>query len=284
MPVFFKRVVVVGVGLIGASLGLGLVKRRRVEVIGADRNLENLRIAVRRRAIRRPFRLEKASDLKRLRLTAEDLVILAVPVAAIRDYLKILPRGPLISDVGSTKQKIVKLATARRLRFVGAHPIAGTEESGAEAAQERLFEGRTCCLVPAPGSSAADRRKIETLWKQAGCRLVTLGAREHDRLFSLVSHLPHAAAFGLIHCAAKGAGPRRTAEFALGGLKDTTRIAASSPPMWADIFLDNAGQMRRAFSRFRRELNALESMIRRRDKKRLTRWLGFGQRIRRMFC
>ena len=276
----YNKVVLIGVGLIGSSIGMNLVKKRLArEVIGVGRDPRNLREAVRRRAIHRFVGARFIPPLL-ANLTEKDLVILAGPVKSIIRYLKILPRRPLVTDVGSTKRSIVRAATERRIRFVGSHPIAGTERSGAEAGEIGLFQGRRCIVTPAASARKKDLQKIRLLWKKMGSETILMSPKTHDRLLAAVSHLPHAVAYTLVKTAA-GLIPIRALErFSLGGFKDTTRIAASSPLMWRDIFLENRRPVLKAIDRYLLELGRLRSTISDRNSQKLLRILKNPQRIR----
>lgn len=274
----FQKVVIIGVGQIGASIGMNLVKRGIVrEVIGVGRSVKNLKEAVRLRAIHR-YLIAIPSGLSQ-----DDLVILATPVQSIVGYLKNLPREPLVIDVGSTKASVVKEATQHRLRFVGCHPIAGTERGGAGAADINLFRSRRCLLTPTPSSNRGDRKRIEQLWKRLGSEVVWVDAEKHDRLLAAVSHLPHIVAYSLVAAVARLISIPKDSKFALGGLKDTTRIAQSPPEMWHDIFLENKKNILLCLKRFRSELAKLESFIRRNDSPRLMAQLKKSQVIRSKF-
>jgi len=249
------RLVIAGVGLIGGSLALALRARGLVgEVVGYGRSAENLRVARRRgiidRAERDPARAARGADV----------VVVAVPVQAIAPVIgalaPALPPGAIVTDAGSVKAPVV--AAAERVlgegagRFCGSHPIAGTEHSGAAAALPDLLEGRRCILTPGPRTAAMTRRRVHAVWEAAGMRVEEMPARTHDKVFALVSHLPHVAAFALVNAVADAdrQGPRRALAYAAGGFKDWTRIAASSPEMWRDICLANRDELLGAIDGF----------------------------------
>ncbi|HEY2386682.1 MAG TPA: prephenate dehydrogenase/arogenate dehydrogenase family protein [Candidatus Binatia bacterium] len=250
-----ERLLIAGVGLIGGSLAMALRARGAVgEVVGFGRSAENLRIARRRgiidRAERDPARAARGADL----------VVVAVPVQAIAPVLGTLAAGlpptAVITDAGSVKGPVV--AAAERVlgqsagRFCGSHPIAGTEHSGAAAALVDLLEGQRCILTPGALTTSPTRRRVHALWEAAGMRVEEMPARAHDRVFALVSHLPHVAAYALVNAVADAdrAGARRALAYAAGGFKDWTRIAASSPEMWRDICLANRDEVLAAIDGF----------------------------------
>lgn len=260
------RLLIAGVGLIGGSLAMALRARGAVgEVVGFGRSAENLRVARRRgiidRAERDPDRAARGADL----------VVVAVPVQTIAPVIsalaRTLPPHAVITDAGSVKSPVVA-AVERVLgdtagRFCGSHPIAGTEHSGAAAALPDLLEGRRCVLTPGPGTATATRRRVQALWEGAGMRVEEMPARAHDRIFALVSHLPHVAAFALVNAVADAdrQGPRRALAYAAGGFKDWTRIAASSPEMWRDICVANRDEVLRALEGYSAALERIRDAI-----------------------
>lgn len=236
------KLVVVGVGLIGASFALALKRARAVKhVVGVGRTRRNLTAARRLRIID-----EIQSDSGRAVRDA-DLVLLATPVgqmaAVMATIAPHLPAHAVVTDGGSTKRDVI--ACARRFlggrfrRFVPAHPIAGTEKSGAAAGFPELYRGRWLILTPQPETDAAALRLVKQAWMTCGARVVTLRAEEHDTIFAAVSHLPHVAAFALMNSLAQRRDAGRVLGFSGGGLQDTVRIAGSSPEMWADICVAN---------------------------------------------
>lgn len=271
----FPKVVIVGTGLIGSSIGLDLVSGRLCrEVIGVGRDPKNLRVAVRRRAIHRFVSNRQALSLFQS-LNEDDLIVLAAPVAAIRDYLKLFARvrvKALILDVGSTKASIVAEARRHRLRFIGCHPIAGTEKAGAEAGQKGLFRGRLCLITPHQ-SSSSDLHKISRFWRVLGAKVIPMSPQRHDQIFSIVSHLPHAIAYSLAGAVGrmlKGADLR----FAFSSLRGMTRIASSSPEMWRDIFLENRKQVLHAIQEFQKEVEKLKKILIKADSAALLNFLS----------
>lgn len=290
MAAKFKRAVIVGVGQIGASLGMALLARRLArEVVGIGRGRRNLALAKRRRAVSSFRTIRSLKELRTFPFRGDDLVILASPVFAIGEAIRFLPRGsrraggPLVIDVGSTKVSIVRAAGRRRLRFIGSHPITGTERGGAAAGNGRLFEKRFCLITPARGTSRRDVARVERLWRAVGARPVRMSPTSHDRLLAACSHLPHAAAYSLVAAVSSLASRKAISSLALSGLKDTTRIAASPPQMWAEIFVDNRKNLLAALGRYQRELTRLARAIRRGDRNRLVRWLGNLQTRRQHF-
>lgn len=272
----FERVAIVGVGLIGGSLALAAKAAGLIgEVVGVGRGQANLDIARARGIAERTTRDPAA-------IGPVDLVVLAVPVrttaAVARDLLPHLAPGTVVTDVGSVKGEIVDaleaLLPADR-PFVGAHPIAGSEQSGAAVADPELFRGARCVLTPTPRTDAAALARIEALWRGVGARVEQMTPAAHDRALAWTSHVVHALAYTLAHAIA-AADP---AHFAFAGpsLREATRTAASPVELWRNIFLANASAVGAALDAFDSELAALRAAIAAGDEAALTRLLEAGQ-------
>jgi prephenate dehydrogenase len=233
----FKRVAIVGVGMMGGSLGMAIKKHRLArEVIGLSHRQSALAEALKNKAI------DTACSDVRKAVGNADLVVLAAPVdsiiklfSTINSHLK---RGCIITDIGSAKAKIVekgeKILSAPAF-FVGSHPLAGSEKKGVVHANADLFEGSTCIMTPTKTTNQVAKQKIKLFWTKLGMEVKLLSPEEHDEALAYVSHLPHLLAYGLMESV-----PTKYFEYASKGLKDTSRIAASSPQMWNDIFMANS--------------------------------------------
>jgi prephenate dehydrogenase len=230
---------VIGVGLIGGSLALALRRRGLVgEIVGVGRTPGNLALARRRRIVDR-ITTDPAEGVR-----DADLVVLATPVGALAEVGKAiapaLGPGAVVTDVGSTKASVLRdlepLMPAHAF-LVAAHPIAGTEDSGAGAATADLFEGSRCILTPTPRTNARALAGVRRMWRAVGARVIEMDAEDHDRILGAVSHLPHVVAYALVNAVTSF---RKDAlDYAGGGFRDFTRIAASHPVMWRDIVLAN---------------------------------------------
>lgn len=274
MPAKLKigKLVVIGVGLIGGSFAAALKKTRSVRhVVGVGRTRRNLAAAMRAGIID-----ESASDPARAVRDA-DLVLIGTPVGQMAGVMKRiaanLPPHAVVTDGGSTKQDVI--AHARRLmgehfpRFVPAHPIAGAEKSGAAAADPELYRGRTVILVPQRETAPRAVALVRRAWQQCGANVTRLAAREHDEIFAAVSHLPHVAAFALVGALARRRDAHKLLGFAGAGLRDTVRIAGSSPQMWRDICMANRPALLAWLDRYMGELEIAHRAIRRGDGARL---------------
>ncbi len=269
MPRLFERVTIAGVGLIGGSLALAARAAGLVgEVVGYGRSEANLLTAQRRGIIDRYTHdpLAAARDA--------DLLLLAVPVRAIaavaRACAPALRAGAVVSDAGSVKATVVQGVEAvlpAGVPFVGAHPIAGTEDSGAAAAFAELFRGHRCILTPARSATPEAVTKVRALWEGVGMRVDEMDAARHDQILAWVSHLPHALAFsavgGLLDVDAA------MQQFAGSSFRDLTRVAGSSTEMWRDIFLANAEPLDAVLAAFMTSLAELRRAIADHDERKL---------------
>jgi len=263
-PPLIGKLVVFGVGLIGGSFALALKKRRAVaHVVGVGRSRANL-LAARRLGIIDEIAADAGAAVK-----DADLVLLAVPLGQTRAVLaQIAPHlaaHTVVSDAGSTKRDVI--AAARRqlgatfARFVPAHPIAGTEKSGAEAAFAELFENRNLIVTSEPETSARALKLVTAAWKLAGMRILSMDAAKHDRMFALVSHLPHLLSFTAVGNIAGYPDAARLFQHIGGGFRDLTRIAGSSPEMWRDICIANRDPILAALDGYLSDLEAVRGMV-----------------------
>ncbi len=218
-----------------------------------------------------------------------DCVLLATPVGAMPALLGALAPHlqdeAIVTDVGSTKAGIADAARAalgaKFARFVPAHPIAGAESHGIENATSELFDGRWVIVTPTAETAADALQRIEGAWTACGAVVERMDAREHDRIFAAVSHLPHLAAFALMRAVAAGAEGSRCLQFAGAGFRDFTRIAASDATMWRDVALANREALGRELTAYRAELEALQAALDRADGAALQRMFEDASRVRR---
>ncbi|MEK9142425.1 MAG: prephenate dehydrogenase/arogenate dehydrogenase family protein, partial [Nitrospirota bacterium] len=241
MAVHFKQVAIIGVGLIGGSLGMILRRKALADhVVGVGRRVENLKTAVALGAIDRYV----ADPQEGVR--GADLVVLATPVDTyerhLQEWAHCLAPGAIVSDVGSVKGTLVErseTAMPTGVHFVGAHPIAGKEKTGVAAGSDQLFKGARCILTPTTRTDQTALDRVRQLWEEAGSIVLLMDPHLHDQILGAVSHLPHVAAFALMNALAELRDQQvpslDLAGHSGGGLRDTTRIAASSPEMWRDI-------------------------------------------------
>ncbi|RMH07513.1 MAG: prephenate dehydrogenase/arogenate dehydrogenase family protein [Nitrospirae bacterium] len=283
----FEKVAIVGVGLIGGSLGM-ILKREGVarHVVGIGRSLENLQLALSRGAID-----SYEGDPSRVMPDAE-LVILATPVESyashVRSWGKLLKPETIVTDVGSVKGQLVEHLESLlppSVRFVGGHPIAGKEQTGVGAGSPELFRGALCILTPTARTDPSALQTVETLWQIAGSTIVILDPFLHDWVLGAVSHLPHIVAFALM-TALEAVQQRRPdtgdlLQYAGGGLRDTTRIAGSSPEMWRDILLWNRENVLALLEAYECELQKFKRLLANGDAAGLEREITRARDLRR---
>ena len=269
---FFDRVAIVGVGLIGGSFSLVLKEKKFCgHVAGAGRGAANLKLAMERGVID-SCEADAASAV-----AGADLVLIATPVAqfdgimhSIREAIK---PGALVMDAGSTKRDVV--AAARKglggkiAQFVPAHPIAGAEKSGAAAASAGLFRGRRLVLTPLEENKKEDIDTISDLWTAIGARVSRMTPEEHDGVFAAVSHLPHLLAYALVNDISARPDAARLFGYAAGGFRDFTRIASSHPEMWRDICLANRDRLLHELNLYEKKLKEMGRLLESNDSSAL---------------
>jgi prephenate dehydrogenase len=277
----WDTVAIVGVGLIGGSIGLALRQRGLARsVVGIGRNPERLRKAVELGTVTSTTTTIAAGVGK------AELVVVCTPVDRIVDHVceaaAACPPGTLLTDVGSTKQHIVTTLAAalqgtseRRVGFVGSHPMAGSEKSGVEHSQADLFENRVTIVTPHDQTHPENVQRIEQFWKSLGSRVLRRSPEDHDRAVAMVSHVPHVVAASL-------AGTTSADDRALvgGGWLDTTRIAAGDVELWRQILLDNRGYVLKSLDNFAKVLASFRSALAQHDQNQLVELLKAGKQNR----
>ena len=278
MTAQWDTVAIVGVGLIGGSAGLALAKRGVAnKIIGVGRSDTSLSVAQNCGAIS-----EGTTNMKQ-GVAEADLVLVATRVGVIGSQLEEIDSyvrpGTLITDAGSTKQSIVdgweQNRSTRRARFVGSHPLAGSHRRGAQAADSALFENKLAVVTPAESTPKKDTESISIFWQLIGAQVCILSPTEHDLLLASASHAPH-----IIAAALATATPRETHRFTAGGWRDTTRIAAGDPELWADIVLDNAKAVTAQIETFTEASGQLKLAIEAGDRSTLIKLLTLAKERR----
>lgn len=276
----FQHVTIIGVGLLGGSIGMALRRERRAYVAGVGRRQASLEEALHCGAIDEAF-LDAAEPASR-----SDLVILATPVRAFEAHLRriapVLKPGCLVTDVGSTKAAVAAAAgrVFRRGRcpFVGSHPMAGSEQRGPAFARADLMRGALCIVTPTPRAAVGDVEAIEGFWKGLGMRVTRLTPAAHDRAVAAISHLPHVLSAMLMLLPGDD-----DLKFAAGGFRDMTRLSGGDVEMWRDIFLTNPAAIVRETDRFGRLLGRLREAIARGDAAKIEKLLTEARRRREEF-
>jgi cyclohexadieny/prephenate dehydrogenase len=277
--VLFRRLTLLGCGLIGSSIA-----RAAREIVANARSAKTL-ARVAELGIADRVEADPAEAVR-----GADCVILCAPVGTYADLAAAiashLSAGCILSDVGSTKQSVIRDVgplVPDGVHFVPAHPLAGTEFSGPDAGFATLFDGRWCLLTPPPGTDQASIARIEALWKRLGSMVSVMEPAHHDRVLAIVSHLPHLIAFTICGTADDLADETRqqVLQFAASGFRDFTRIAASDPEMWRDVFLNNREALLEMLARFTEDAQAMARAVRWGDSAYIEDKIGRGRKIRR---
>ncbi|NPA73578.1 MAG: prephenate dehydrogenase [Epsilonproteobacteria bacterium] len=261
---------IVGLGLIGGSLGLDLQDRKIVDkVVGVDHNLAHCEEALSLGLVNDIVTME---EIKKC-----DLIFLAIPVNAIVDLLpslKDVDEKNTIIDLGSTKKRIVD-ATPKEIvkNFVAAHPMAGTEKFGPTAAFKGLFDNHTVVLCDTERNDEFHKNRAIDLFKKLNMKIYYMNAKEHDRHASFISHLPHAISYSLANAVMSQEDPRSILAMAAGGFKDMSRVAKSSPKMWSDVFKQNRENLLSSIEIFEKELGKVKELMEHENWEALEIWM-----------
>ena len=282
----FKRLVLVGIGLIGSSVArIAMEKREIAAEIVANARTQATLDRVMQLGIADRVELDPAKAV-----AGADCVMLCAPVGAYAALAEAiaphLAPGCIVTDVGSTKQSVIRdvgpLIPAG-VHFVPAHPVAGTEYSGPDSGFTTLFQGRWCLLTPPPGTDEAAVEKVSELWRRCGSMVESMEAGHHDRVLAIVSHLPHLIAFTICNTAEglEDESRQEVLKFSASGFRDFTRIAASDPVMWRDIFLNNREALLEMLARFMEDAQAMARAVRWGDPSFIEDSIERGRKIRR---
>ena len=281
----YKRIALIGLGLIASSLGWAL---RRAdfegEIIGYARSKETRRIAGELGFC------DRVAPSAHEAVIGADLVILCVPVGAMAEIISeigpSLEKGATVSDVGSVKQAVIDMVCPHLpsyVDFVPAHPLAGTEKSGPRSGFATLFDNRWCIITPLPGGEKAPIARLEKFWKALGAHSVCMDAQHHDLVLAVTSHVPHLIAYTMVGVAddlGRVSG-EEIINYSAAGFRDFTRIAASDPTMWRDVFLNNKSATLEILGRFTEELFALQRAVQTSDGEALFDYFTRTRTIRR---
>ena len=262
----FDRVALIGIGLIGSSLARALRRDSPgTSIVACARRAETLA------TVRRIELADETTEDPAAAAAGADLVVIATPLSAYaeigRRIAPALQPGAILTDVGSVKEAVIRDLQPHLppgVHFVPGHPVAGTEHSGPESGFAELFQGRWCILTPLPETAPEAVAAVARMWETAGMRVVTMSPDHHDKVLAVTSHLPHLIAYTIVGTATdlEDSLKSEVIEFSASGFRDFTRIAASDPVMWRDIFLNNREAVLEILQRFNEDLTALQRAIR----------------------
>jgi cyclohexadieny/prephenate dehydrogenase len=262
----FDQVTLIGIGLIGSSLARAFRRDSpATTIVACARRRETLAV------VRRLALADKTTDDPAEAVQGADLVVIATPLSAYakigRRIRPVLKPGAIVTDVGSVKEAAIQDLQPHLpagVHFVPGHPVAGTEHSGPESGFAELFRDRWCILTPPPGAAPEPVAEVRRMWERFGMRVVTMSPVHHDKVLAMTSHLPHLIAYTIVGTATslEESLKSEVIRFSASGFRDFTRIAASDPVMWRDIFLNNRDAVLEILQRFSEDLTALQRAIR----------------------
>jgi prephenate dehydrogenase len=269
----FKKVCIIGCGLIGSSLARAIKNNDLATIIVSSNRSD----AVNKKVIELKIVDDSSPDTKKM-AEGSDLIIIATPLSSynnviskIKDSLK---NGTILTDVGSVKENIISLvekSVPQNVSWIPSHPIAGTEESGPESGFSELFKNKWCILTPSKKAKDKDIKLLKTFWEKIGSKVDIMEAKQHDYILSITSHMPHLIAYNIVNTTIDAQDKKETdvAKYSAGGLRDFTRIAASNPIMWRDIFIQNKKNTSKIIDNFIENLEDLKKAIEKEDGKKL---------------
>ena len=269
----FNKVCIIGCGLIGSSIARAIRKNHLSSKIVSSNRSDS----VNKKVIELKIVDDSSSDTKKM-AEGSDLIIIATPLSSYEDIIsKIknsLKRGTILTDVGSVKENVINLIEKNvpaNVSWISSHPIAGTEESGPEAGFSELFKNRWCILTPSKKAQEKDIKLLETFWKKIGSKVDIMEAKQHDYILSITSHIPHLIAYNVVNTSLNIQDEKESVivKYSAGGLRDFTRIAASNPIMWRDIFIQNKKNTSKMIDKFIEDLEDLKKAIENEDGKKL---------------
>ena len=269
----FKKVCIIGCGLIGSSLARAIKKHNLSEKIVSSNRSD----IVNKKVLGLKIVDDSSSDTQKMAKDS-DLIIIATPLSSYENViLKIknsLKNGMILTDVGSVKERVISLvekAIPKDVSWIPSHPIAGTEESGPEAGFSELFKNRWCILTPSKKAKEKDINTLKSFWKKIGSKVDIMDAKQHDYILSITSHIPHLVAYNIVNTSINIQEEKQSdiIKYSAGGLRDFTRIAASNPIMWRDIFIQNKTNTSKEIEKFIANLEDLKNAIENEDGKKL---------------
>ena len=280
----FKKICIIGCGLIGSSLARAIKKNNLAEKIVSSNRSD----AANKKVIELKIVDDSSSDTKKM-ADDSDLVVIATPLSSYENVIsKIknsLKNGVILTDVGSVKENIINLvekSIPENISWIPSHPIAGTEESGPETGFSELFHNRWCILTPSKTAKEKDINLLQTFWEKVGSKVDIMKAKQHDYILSITSHMPHLIAYNIVNTSLNIQNEKESdiVKYSAGGLRDFTRIAASNPIMWRDVFIQNKKNTSKMIDQFINNLEDLKKAIENEDGKKLEQIFTKTKKIR----
>jgi len=280
----FKKICIIGCGLIGSSLAKAIKKNKlATKIVSSNRS-----DLVNKKVLELKIVDDSSSDTKKM-VEGSDLIIIATPLSSYENViLKIkdsLKNESILTDVGSVKENVISLIeknVPQNVSWISSHPIAGTEESGPEAGFSELFENKWCILTPSKKTNDQDIKLLESFWKKMGSKVDIMDSKQHDYILSITSHIPHLIAYNIVNTTLKAQDKKESdiVKYSAGGLRDFTRIAASNPIMWRDIFIQNKKNTSNMINNFITNLEDLKKAIENEDGEKLEEIFTKTKKIR----
>ena len=280
----FQKVCIIGCGLIGSSIARAIKKYNLSNnIVSSNRSEITNKTVIKLNIVN-----DSSSDTQKM-VKESDLVIIATPLSNYKEIIlkikSVLKKGAILTDVGSVKGKVIYLVEKnipKNVSWISSHPIAGTEESGPESGFADLFKNRWCILTPSKKSKSKDVKLLEKFWQKLGSKVDVMNVKQHDYILSITSHMPHLIAYNIVNTTLKikKKKDRNIVKYSAGGLRDFTRIAASNPIMWRDIFIQNRENTSKMIDKFIENLKDLKKAIKSKNEKKLEKIFTETKKIR----
>ena len=279
----FKKITIIGCGLIGSSLLRDIKHKKLADTVTVcDQSQETINFLK-----KNDLCDDAGSDIKKM-IRDASLVIISVPLSAFKEVLlqikDLVNSETIITDTGSVKKELKKIVynlNSSNINWISSHPIAGTEKSGVQNGKIDLFKNRWCLISPDEKSKNEDIKLLSDFWAKLGSKVKTVSVEDHDKILSLTSHLPHAIAYSIVSTTTNNPEmSKEVIQYSAGGLRDFTRIAASDPLMWKDIFLDNSENLLKDLEQFSKELEQLKLLIKEKQASKLLNLFNATKKVR----
>ena len=280
----FNKISIIGCGLIGSSI-LRSIKKNSLskEIVVCDKSKDVLEF------LKKENICDNVTSDPKIAVRDSDLIIVSTPLSSYKEVLLLtkdnFKKGAILTDTGSVKKEINKIVENLNLQnicWIASHPIAGTEESGPKAGFSELFKKRWCIISPSKNAKKESIEKLKKFWESVGSKVKIMDFKNHDYILSLTSHLPHAVAYSIVKTAINNEDKFKddVIQYSAGGLRDFTRIAASDPLMWKDIFIDNSDNILKVLDNYSKNLEEIKNAIKNKDSKKLLEIFSSTKKVR----